>query len=165
MAQYTTNTFMSYGGGSYTGAAAGAMAAGTAGATTAGGPYVAGNFDFSSNPALGELSSALSALNGQATDNTLSMVDGMSTDLSYAAYLADEIASRFNGVNNNIVMSWQNVSDFAEKIDQRVVTLTRNFTEQLKAFIETTQMHEQEIGQATTTANNLAAEILSSLGL
>lgn len=134
--------------------------------TSIGGPYnIPTNFDFSNNPALDELSGALGRLTGQAIDNSLSMVDGTWTGLDIAARNADEIAKKFNGINPSLVASWQNVADFAEKINTRVETLTRNFTEQLKAFIDTTNLHEQEIAQATTSANDLAEEILKSLGL
>ena len=131
-----------------------------------GGPYqIAGNFDFSGNEALAELSSALGRLSGQATDNTLSMVDGMSTKLGSAAYRASDISSKFRGVNNSISVSWDSVADFANKINDRVTALTRNFTEELQQFIMVTQEHDAEIQQATSTANELASELLTKLGL
>lgn len=125
----------------------------------------AGNFVFSGNSSLEELATSLSMLTGQATDNTLSMVDGTWTELDIASICATDISNAFNGVNQSIVSSWAGVSDFADKINARVKTLTQSFTNELKAFIEATASYEQEIQLAAQLANDTAAQILNELGL
>ena len=133
---------------------------------TIGGEYLMPrNFVFEEDSPLQKLTQALCALSGRVTDNGLNMVDGWGTDLDSAHYYASEISKTFNGVNNSISASWNNVGEFAHTIDAKVRSLTQNFTDELRNFITNTQQHEQEIQEATTTANELAKDILAQLGL
>ena len=122
------------------------------------GPYFGtGVSEASGNPALDELTSSLTKLSSDA--------NGADSDLLSASRIANDIASMFSGVNSSIRSSWCSIANFANAVDNKVTQLTSDFTRALEGFIVTTQEHEMKIHQATSSANDLAAELLTKLGL
>ena len=91
--------------------------------------------------------------------------DYRGSDLTYACGSSWRISDCFRGVNANLSNAWNTTMEVMSKILEAVDKNVLEYSNAIKAFVESTRTNEESAQVALDQANDAAQNILNELGL